>query len=56
MYTLAQISEALQRFADLSSEDNEIRQLTNEMIRKGELEVIDIIDGEFVLRKARNGS
>ena len=53
MYTRSEISEALCRFAKWATEDSEIGRVTANMLEEGELEVIDIIDGEFVLRARR---
>lgn len=49
MYTKNEISAALTAFAKWTADDD-LGRVTAEMLEAGELEVVDIIDGEFVLR------
>ena len=52
MYTNAEINEALRKFATWTSDDR-IRQAVAEMIEAGEVEMVGIVDGEFVWRAAK---
>lgn len=50
MYNLDQISEALKAFANWAVGNEELRRATAYMLESGELEVVGIVDGEFILR------
>jgi hypothetical protein len=49
MYTVEQINDALEKFARFT-QDERARAAIAEMLLAGELEVIGIVDGEFVWR------
>ncbi len=52
MYTIEQINQALRRFASWSQHE-EMRKATAQLLDQGELEVVGIVDGEFVWRMSR---
>lgn len=53
MYTSAEINEALKKFAEWTASDDKVRRTTAELLEAGEIEVVGIVEGEFVWRAAK---